>query len=208
MDPRTRMLLEAPVGRTILRLALPNVVVMVVQASIGLIETYFVAKLGLDALAGMALVFPAVHAAADGVRRRDGRRHPVGRRPRAGGGHSDRANELVWYAVAITIALGALTTCGASVRAEALCPDGRPGRFARRGCDLFGAGVRWRDSAVAVQFVRRDHPRHRQHVLPGGRDHGRRGHPYTAVATADLRASGRFRNSVSPAARQRWCCTT
>src|SRR6266568_3633079 len=58
MDPRTRLLLEAPVGPTILRLALPNVVVMVVQASIGLIETYFVAKLGLDALAGMALVFP------------------------------------------------------------------------------------------------------------------------------------------------------
>src|ERR1022692_1638743 len=28
------------------------------QASIGLIETYFVAKLGLDALAGIALVFP------------------------------------------------------------------------------------------------------------------------------------------------------
>ena len=55
---RTAMLLEAPVGPTILRLALPNVVVMVVQASIGLIETYFVAKLGLDALAGMALVFP------------------------------------------------------------------------------------------------------------------------------------------------------
>ena len=44
--------------RTILRLALPNVAVMMVQASIGLIETYFVAKLGLDALAGIALVFP------------------------------------------------------------------------------------------------------------------------------------------------------
>src|ERR1700688_2208619 len=58
MDPRTRMLLEAPVTRTILRLALPNVVVMMVQASIGLIETYFVAKLGLDSLAGIALVFP------------------------------------------------------------------------------------------------------------------------------------------------------
>src|SRR6201992_4519689 len=57
MGPRTAMLLEARVGPTIWRLALPNVVVMVVQASIGLIETYFVAKLGLDALAGMALVF-------------------------------------------------------------------------------------------------------------------------------------------------------
>ena len=56
MDPRTRMLLEAPVTRTILKLAMPNVVVMVVQASIGLIETYFVAKLGLDALAAQELV--------------------------------------------------------------------------------------------------------------------------------------------------------
>ncbi len=45
MDSRTRMLLEAPVGRTILRLAAPNVLVMLAQASIGLIETYFVAKL-------------------------------------------------------------------------------------------------------------------------------------------------------------------
>ena len=59
MDARTRLLLEGPVSSTILRLSLPNVIVMVVQTSIGLIETYFVAKLGLDALAGMALVsFP------------------------------------------------------------------------------------------------------------------------------------------------------
>ena len=60
IDPRTRLLLEAPIGRTLLRLAAPNVVVMVAQASIGLIETYFVGKLGTDALAGMALVFPVV----------------------------------------------------------------------------------------------------------------------------------------------------
>ena len=60
VDPRTRMLLEAPIGRTLLKLAAPNIVVMVVQASVGLIETYFVGKLGVDALAGMALVFPVV----------------------------------------------------------------------------------------------------------------------------------------------------
>ena len=58
MDPRTRILLEAPIGRTILRLALPNIVVMGIQAAIGLVETYFIAKLGTDALAGLALVFP------------------------------------------------------------------------------------------------------------------------------------------------------
>ncbi|WP_422421670.1 MATE family efflux transporter [Pseudomonas sp. GZD-222] len=60
IDPRTRQLLEAPILPTVLRLALPNVLVMVVQASVGLIETYFVGKLGSDALAAMALVFPIV----------------------------------------------------------------------------------------------------------------------------------------------------
>jgi putative MATE family efflux protein len=59
-DSRTRLLLEAPVGTTLLRLAAPNVLVMFVQASVGLIETYFVGWLGTDALAGVALVFPLV----------------------------------------------------------------------------------------------------------------------------------------------------
>jgi putative MATE family efflux protein len=59
-DPRTRALLEAPIARTLLRLAAPNVLVMLVQASMGLIETYFIGKLGTDALAGVALVFPVV----------------------------------------------------------------------------------------------------------------------------------------------------
>ena len=50
MDPRTRLLLEGPIARTLLKLAAPNVLVMFVQASVGLIETYFVGKLGTDAL--------------------------------------------------------------------------------------------------------------------------------------------------------------
>lgn len=60
LDPRTRRLLEGPIVPTLLRLGAPNVLVMLAQASIGLIETYFVSKLGTDALAGMALVFPVV----------------------------------------------------------------------------------------------------------------------------------------------------
>ena len=60
LDPRTRLLLEAPIARTLLRLGAPNVLVMLAQAAVGLIETYFVGKLGTDALAGMALVFPVV----------------------------------------------------------------------------------------------------------------------------------------------------
>ena len=59
-DPRTRALLEAPIVSTLLRLAAPNMVVMLVQSSVGLIETYWVGKLGTDALAGVALAFPVV----------------------------------------------------------------------------------------------------------------------------------------------------
>lgn len=113
MDPRTRMLLEAPVGRTIVRLALPNVVVMVVQTSIGLIETYFVAKLGVDALAAMALVFPPfmllvmVSAGAMG----GGILSAIARA--LGAGDETRANALVWHAIAITLLLSAATTVAA-----------------------------------------------------------------------------------------------
>jgi putative MATE family efflux protein len=59
-DSRTRLLLEGSIVGTLLRLATPNVLVMFVQASVGLIETYFVARLGTDALAGVALVFPVL----------------------------------------------------------------------------------------------------------------------------------------------------
>ena len=60
MVSRTEQLLRGPVLWTLLRLATPNVLVMLAQAMTGLIETYFVARLGTDALAGMALVFPGV----------------------------------------------------------------------------------------------------------------------------------------------------
>ena len=53
-------LIEAPIAPTLLRLAIPNVVMTLVQASTGLIETYFIGRLGTDALAGVSLVFPGV----------------------------------------------------------------------------------------------------------------------------------------------------
>jgi putative MATE family efflux protein len=59
-DPRTQLLLERPIAPTLLRLAAPNMLVMLAQASVGLIETYFVGRLGTDALAGVALAFPLI----------------------------------------------------------------------------------------------------------------------------------------------------
>jgi putative MATE family efflux protein len=59
-DPRTRALIEGPIALTLLRLAAPNVLVMLAQTSVGFVETYFIGKLGTDPLAGVALVFPVL----------------------------------------------------------------------------------------------------------------------------------------------------
>jgi putative MATE family efflux protein len=59
-DPRTRALIEGPIAATLIRLAAPNMLVMLAQTSVGLVETYFVGKLGTAALAGVALAFPLV----------------------------------------------------------------------------------------------------------------------------------------------------
>ena len=58
MSPRTRRLLQGAIVPTLLGMAWPNVLVMLAQASTGLIETWWVSRLGSDALTGMALVFP------------------------------------------------------------------------------------------------------------------------------------------------------
>jgi Na+-driven multidrug efflux pump len=60
LDSRTLRLLQAPITATLVTLAAPNILVNIAQSWVGLIETYFVGKLGTDALAGVALVFPVV----------------------------------------------------------------------------------------------------------------------------------------------------
>ena len=58
-QPRdTRLLLEGRSSRPCCGWRWPNMLVMLAQASTGLIETWWVSRLGTDALAGMALVFP------------------------------------------------------------------------------------------------------------------------------------------------------
>ena len=60
LSPRTRLMLEGPVAPTLLRLAAPNVLVMVLQAAVTTLDAVFVGWLGSDALAGVSLVFPLV----------------------------------------------------------------------------------------------------------------------------------------------------
>src|ERR1700682_389480 len=110
LHQRTRMLLEAPIAATLIRLAAPNMLVMVVQSAVGLIETYFVGKLGTDALAGVALVFPVLMlmqmmsagAMGGGISSAIARALGAGRR--------ENADALVPHALAIAVGFGLVFT--------------------------------------------------------------------------------------------------
>ncbi|MFN4091027.1 MAG: MATE family efflux transporter, partial [Alphaproteobacteria bacterium] len=57
---QTRRLLHAPIAPTLLGLAAPNVVAVAAQTAVSMAEAWYVSRLGIAALAGLALVFPLV----------------------------------------------------------------------------------------------------------------------------------------------------
>jgi putative MATE family efflux protein len=59
-SPRTARLLDAPVVPTLLALAAPNAAVTLFQSGVSVLDAYFVARLGAEAIAGVSLVFPVV----------------------------------------------------------------------------------------------------------------------------------------------------
>ena len=120
VDARTRMLLENPIAPTIVRLAIPNAAVMTVQVLIGLLEVYFISRLGVDALAGVAPVFPLVSlvlAVAQGAIG-GGVVTTVARA--LGTGRINSASDYAWYAVALAVPLGLVTTTAMHVLGPSL----------------------------------------------------------------------------------------
>ena len=110
MSPRTRRLLQGAIVPTLLTMAWPNILVMTAQASTGLIETWWVSRLGTDALAGMALVFPGfmmmqmLSAGAIG----GGISSAVARA--LGAGRRDDGDALVLHAILVNLGLGVVTS--------------------------------------------------------------------------------------------------
>jgi putative MATE family efflux protein len=106
VNPRLGAMLHAPIVSTLFKLAWPNLLMMVAQASTGLVETWFLAKLGTDALAGAALVIPVLMlmqnmsggAMGGGISSAIARALGAGR----------DANDLARHAVALNGVLGAL----------------------------------------------------------------------------------------------------
>jgi putative MATE family efflux protein len=120
LAPRTQSLLQAPILPLLLRLSAPNLAVMLAQASTGLIETAFVGRLGTDALAGMALVFPgfmlmqmmSAGAVGGAISSAIARALGAGRR--------DEADALAFHAVVINALLGLVFTAAGLLAGPAL----------------------------------------------------------------------------------------
>ncbi|WP_375788037.1 MATE family efflux transporter [Bradyrhizobium sp. Pha-3] len=110
LDPRTRMLLEQPIAPLILRLALPNATVMTVQILIGLLEVYFVSRTGVDALAGVAPVFPLVSLVVAIAQGAIGGGFVTTVARALGTGRIGDASDYAWYAVALGVLLGLATS--------------------------------------------------------------------------------------------------
>ncbi len=104
--PRTGLLLQGPILPVLLRLAVPNLLLIFVQHLVGLIEMFWVSRLGTDTLAGVSLVFPVLSlmqmmsAGAVG----GGISSAVARA--IGGGQAQMTSILVHHALAISLAFG------------------------------------------------------------------------------------------------------
>ena len=108
--PRTKMLLEAPILPTLLRLSAPNVLNLLAIVGMVTFDAIFVGRLGPEALAGVSLVFPWVmfmqHAAASGMG--GGVSSAIARA--LGSGQRDLANALASHALALAVILAAITS--------------------------------------------------------------------------------------------------
>ena len=112
LPAKTRVLLDGPILPTLLRLAVPNVVVVLVQSLSSAVDAFYLGRLGPDVLAGVALVFPLwmlmVTTAGGGIG--GGISSSVARA--LGGGRRAEANALVTHSLVLSVVMSAIFTAG------------------------------------------------------------------------------------------------
>ena len=162
--------------------------VMLAQSAVGLVETYFIGKLGTDALAGVALVFPLLmlmqmmSAGAMG----GGISSAIARA--LGGGRRADADALVAACARYRARLRSRFHSGVARRRPlALRSHGWQRSFAASGADVLRRGFCRRVIGLAVQLARQRDPRHRQYGGAGARHLCRRRRSHSPVAVPDLR---------------------
>jgi putative MATE family efflux protein len=103
---RQGMMLQGPILPALVKLALPTTIVLLVQALVGVIETYFVSFLGADALTGTTLVLPALMLMQTMSNGGIGGGVAAAVAQALGAGRKADANALVLHALIIALACG------------------------------------------------------------------------------------------------------
>jgi putative MATE family efflux protein len=108
---RTRLLLEGPIVRTLLRLAAPNVIVNVVLIAVtATVDAHFVGRIGSNALAGISLVFPLIMLMQQMANSSMGGAIASAIARAIGAGRQADASNLVVHGVVIAAAMAAIFT--------------------------------------------------------------------------------------------------
>ncbi len=106
---RTRLMLEGPIVPTLLRLAVPNLVVNVVLIAVTTsVDAHFIGRLGLDSLAGLTLVFPLLMLMQQMANMAMGGAIAASVARAIGAGRREDAASLVIHALAIAAGAAAL----------------------------------------------------------------------------------------------------
>ncbi|GGC71318.1 MATE family efflux transporter [Chelatococcus reniformis] len=122
-DPKAaarQAMLAGPILPTMLKLALPTVVVLVAQTFVGVAETFYVGFLGTDALVGVALVFPIAMLMAMMSNGGIGGGVAAAVARAVGAGRQHDADALVWHTLVLAVVLGLAFTAAILLAGPAL----------------------------------------------------------------------------------------
>jgi putative MATE family efflux protein len=105
---RTKLLLEGPILSTLLRLAAPNVLNFFAFVGVITFDGFFLGRLGTDALAGASLAFPWIMLILQTTNSGMGAGVSSAVARALGAGKRERADELVFHAFLLALALAAV----------------------------------------------------------------------------------------------------
>jgi putative MATE family efflux protein len=104
--PRLRAMLEAPIAPLLARMGWSNMLMMLAQSSTGLVETWFLAKLGTQVLAGIAVVVPVLMLMQNMSQGAMGGGISSSVARSLGSGNTALVNQLARHAVALNALIG------------------------------------------------------------------------------------------------------
>lgn len=117
---RTRLLLEGPILRALLKLSAPNLLNLLALTIIITFDGFFIGRLGAEALAGVSLVFPFLmlmqHMSAGGIG--GGVSSAVARA--LGAGRRDTADAIATHALVVAIGMALLLAAGEALFGRAV----------------------------------------------------------------------------------------